>query len=599
MVVALAITVSLVSKSCHGLALRTHDGVAQSRGQAPEYVHQWARGLDIGMLAYGSPTSPVTVLVLHDYQCPFCRVFSETLDSVISLVPGAARVMLIDYPLDYHPFSTTAAHAAACAHELDVLPAWVDAAYRNQDSLGLKSWSGIAEEIGVADPVTFDQCVDSKPASHRIQRSLEFGEAIGAEETPTVVINGWRYHEPPSPALLVAVIESTTRMGDGALFSQEGHVSLRLDSLPLGRRLGIHEELRIGGEMDDLPLATVGQVLVGKEMSLVVSQPALFQVLIFDSLGQLSATLGHRGDGPGEFQDIFSIGTLGDTLYVTDRGRRTVTYFMDGQVLGSRRWIADIAPRFAGNSGLRLFSNVPEVIVGENRALVRPNLAMSAPETESEVSVHVPIWLVNGESQVLDTPVWDDMSRVVISVRYRGAVFQAVAPLQLEPFTRLSPGGNGAVTVSYPSGRLTLTGIEPLGDTVFVRELEPAHIPLSASWIRRAVLDMLVFPEVPEGEEEPIRLAFEKKFRRSGFLPEYLPPVTALFVGQDGSIWLRREETEGEMIDYSVLWRDGTPRGTIAIPALQRVVAARDGLMVAVEVNELGIPTLVRYRVQH
>ena len=351
--------------------------------------------------------------------------------------------------------------------------------------------------------------------------------------------------------------------------------------------------------MGDQPLGTVGQVLVGKEMSLVVSQPALSQVLIFDSLGQLSATLGRRGDGPGEFRDLLSIGTLGDTLYVTDRGRQRVTYFRDGQLLGSRRWIADIAPRSAGSSGLRLYPNVPEVIVGENRALVRPNLAMSAPETEREVSVHVPIWLVNGESQVLSTPVWDDMSRVSMSVRYRGAVFQAVAPLQPEPFTRLSPGGNGAVTVSYPSGRPTLTGIEPLGDTVFVRELGFAPIPLSDSRIRRAVLDMWIFPEPPEGKEEPIRSAFEKKFRGSEFLPEYFPPITDLFVGQDGSIWLRREETEGEIIDYSVLWRDGTPRGTIAIPALQRVVAARDGLMVAVEVNELGIPTLVRYRVQH
>ena len=298
-------------------------------------------------------------------------------------------------------------------------------------------------------------------------------------------------------------------------------VSLRLDSLPLGRRLGIHEELRIGGEMGDQPLGTVGQVLVGKEMSLVVSQPALSQVLIFDSLGQLSATLGRRGDGPGEFRDLLSIGTLGDTLYVTDRGRQRVTYFRDGQLLGSRRWIADIAPRSAGSSGLRLHPNVPEVIVGENRALVRPNLAMSAPETEREVSVHVPIWLVNGESQVLSTPVWDDMSRVSMSVRYRGAVFQAVAPLQPEPFTRLSPGGNGAVTVSYPSGRLTLTGIEPFGDTVFVRELGFAPIPLSDSRIRRAVLDMWIFPEPPEGKEEPIRSAFEKEFRGSEFLPEY------------------------------------------------------------------------------
>jgi len=344
-------------------------------------------------------------------------------------------------------------------------------------------------------------------------------------------------------------------------------------------------------------LDVVGQVLLGNETSIVVSQPALSEVLVFDSLGQLSMTLGRRGDGPGEFQNLLSIGTLGDTLYVTDRDTWMVTYFRDGQLLGSRRWMADIAPRSAGK--LRLYPNVPEVIIGENRALVRPNLAMSTPETEGKISVRIPIWLVNGKSEVLDTPIWDQVSGVGMSVTHRGATFQAMVPLQSEPFTRLSPGGNGAVTVSYPSGRLTLTGIDPLGDTVFVRELETAPIPLSDSRIRRALLDMRIFPEPPEGEEEPIRSAFEKTLRRSGFLPEHLPPITNLFVGQDGSIWLRREETEGEMIDYSILWGDGTPRGTIAIPAIQRVVAALDGLMVAVEMDDLGVPTLVRYRIQH
>ena len=53
------------------------------------------------------------------------------------------------------------------------------------------------------------------------------------------------------------------------------------------------------------------------------------------------------------------------------------------------------------------------------------------------------------------------------------------------------------------------------------------------------------------------------------------------------------------MIDYSVLWGDGTPRGTIAIPTSQRVVAARYEVVVAVEEDELGVPTVVRYRVQH
>ena len=573
-VVAAAVIGNFFLRSFRGSGSRPPN-IASPSAPAPDYVRHWERGIDVGMLAYGSQDAPVTILAFYDYQCPFCRVFSETLDSVLALYPEAIRVVLIDYPLDYHPFSITAAHAATCAHELGVLPAWVEAAYRNQDVFGLKSWGVIAGEIGVADSTGFDRCVDSEPASDRIHQSLEFGEAIGVEGTPTVVIDGWRYRDPPSKALLMALLNSTLGRETVPLSGDGQIVSLHLDSLPLSRRMGIHEELRIGDTLDvGASLNTVGQALVGDKMSIVISQPTLPGVLVFDSIGRLDATFGGQGEGPGEFQDLLSIGMLGDTLYVTDRGSGRVTYFHNRQLLESRRWIADIAPRQTVGEVL-LVSNVPAVVLGDNRALVRPNLMALRTKMSTEISTRLPVWLVDEESQVLGTVIWEELSGVGMTVTHRGTQFQAIVPLQQKSFTQLGPSGSGAVTVSYSVGHLTVTGIDSSGDTLFVRELEYTPLPLSDDGIREAVLEMQIVPAMAEAEKDAVRSAFEKMFRRKDLLPEYLPPISDLFVGQDGSIWLRRKETGGEMIDYSVLWGDGTPRGTIAIPTSPKTSVIR------------------------
>lgn len=595
--VALVVVASLVLRSLREPHSPTYRGIAQDHDQAPEYIRHWTRGLDLGFPVNGPRDAPVTVLVLHDYQCPSCRLFNEILDSAVSYFGGAVRVVLIDHPLDYHPLSMPAAHAATCAHDLGVLPAWVEAVYRSQDSLGLKSWSVIAAEIGVTDAAGFGRCVDSAPALHRIRASLEFGEAIGVDGTPAVVVDGWRLGRPPSTALLMAAIQSALA-GEAAPEPREAPVWLHLDSLPLARRLGIREELRVGGTRDaGVLLDAVGQAVVGEDMSVVVSQPSYSEVLVFDSVGRLTATLGGRGEGPGEFQDLFSLGILGDTLYVADRVTARVTFFRHGRLLDSRRWLADVSPQPV-EGGLLLFPNVPAVIVADDRALVRPNWTIRATDIRGEVSLVLPIWLVDGESRVLGTPVREQLSGVGMSVTHEGTGFQAAAPLQREPFTGLSAGGIGAVTVSYPSGRLTLTAIEPAGDTVFARELRYLHQPPSDSGIRLALTRMRIVPAPPDGEEAAIRSAFEEELRRDGLLPDHLPPITGLFVGQDGSIWLRREETGEDVIDYAVLWGDGTPRGTVAVPAGQRVVAARNEVMVAVAEDELGVPALVRYRVQ-
>lgn len=70
-------------------------------------------------------------------------------------------------------------------------------------------------------------------------------------------------------------------------------------------------------------------------------------------------------------------------------------------------------------------------------------------------------------------------------------------------------------------------------------------------------------------------------------------------MGQDDSIWLRREEREGDSVQWTVLDGAGEVMGVVTLPRGQEVVAARGTVMATVEEDELGLTNLVRYRLRY
>ena len=450
----------------------------------------------------------------------------------------------------------------------------------------------------MADSAAFERCVQTEPVPGGLfRRSVEFGGKLGIEGTPGVVVDGWRYDGAPSRAMLEAIVNSGLQRRTWPVPTVS---RLRLDSLPLARPLGIAEEMRLGGPQDaGALLSTVGSALVGGDGETFVSQPQLPGVVVFDSLGRVRHVLGGAGEGPGEFQDVYSIGMLGDTLYVSDRALGRVSYFRNEQFLASRRWIAGSIPGETVRE-LLFFPNVPEVVLEDGRALVVPNAHALPVRGRSSASVlmRTPVLVVSGESQVLDTLAWEELRGVAATVAHRGNQYQAAVPFQRTSFTELGPGGSGAVIVADSSGHLVVTGLAPSGDTIFAHKLRYTPLPLAEEGIEIALRNLKFGPQPLPKDEVAVRDALEAKVRREEHLPEHYPAVSELFVGQDGTVWLRREESAEGTVDYTVLWGDGRPRGKVAIPADQRVVAALDDVMVAVAESELGVPTLVRYRVQ-
>src|SRR4051812_9656426 len=67
----------------------------------------------------GSPTAPVTVYEMSDFQCPYCKKFAqETFPEIEQryIKPGKVRWVYINFPLTHlHPHAAPAGELALCA----------------------------------------------------------------------------------------------------------------------------------------------------------------------------------------------------------------------------------------------------------------------------------------------------------------------------------------------------------------------------------------------------------------------------------------------------------------------------------------------------
>ena len=92
---------------------------------------------------HGSPTAPVTVYEISDFQCPYCaRFWLETMPLLEReyVVPGKVKFVFVNFPLPMHPNAVPAAELAMCAARQGKFWQVHDLLFRNQER-----WGGLAE----------------------------------------------------------------------------------------------------------------------------------------------------------------------------------------------------------------------------------------------------------------------------------------------------------------------------------------------------------------------------------------------------------------------------------------------------------------------
>jgi protein-disulfide isomerase len=154
----------------------------------------------------GDSAAAVTIVEFADFECPYCRRFAATIDS-LRANKQSVRIVFRHFPIAGHRFAIAAARASECAGDQGRFEQMHRVLYANQDSLGLQSWIWFGRRAGVADTARFNRCVISGAPIAALARDTAAAHRLGVRGTPTLLLNGWRIDGVPKPDSLKAYIE--------------------------------------------------------------------------------------------------------------------------------------------------------------------------------------------------------------------------------------------------------------------------------------------------------------------------------------------------------------------------------------------------------
>ena len=142
----------------------------------------------------GNKNAEIVVIEYSDFECPFCKVFHRTMQSVIADYDGKVAWVYRHYPIvQLHSKAPKESEASECAWELggnDTFWKFTDRLLEitnSNDSLDLAELPKIAEFAGV-DVASFNTCLSSGRYTSFIDESVISAVKAGARGTPYSVI---------------------------------------------------------------------------------------------------------------------------------------------------------------------------------------------------------------------------------------------------------------------------------------------------------------------------------------------------------------------------------------------------------------------------
>ena len=171
-----------------------------------------------GVQSKGSENPIMDIVEFADFQCPACRSAALFARPFLMRNNTTVRFTFHSYPLDEscnrsggrHAFACSATRVAICAGEQGLFWKAHDYLYDHQQDLSEALLQKVPGEVG-ADNARIAECVKRPDTETKIQKDIQWGEAIGLEFTPTLVVNGKRLggaHTPQEWETLLKYIQN-------------------------------------------------------------------------------------------------------------------------------------------------------------------------------------------------------------------------------------------------------------------------------------------------------------------------------------------------------------------------------------------------------
>lgn len=145
----------------------------------------------------GVEDAPVTIVEVSDFQCPFCRQFTEdtyaALDSAY-VRTGKAKLVFMHYPLPMHANAWQASEAALCAGAQDAFWPMHDLLFQQQ-----KEWSEMEQPVAKfadyaarlkLDVPALQSCMQQDWMASLIVNDVMQAAGVGITGTPFFILNG-------------------------------------------------------------------------------------------------------------------------------------------------------------------------------------------------------------------------------------------------------------------------------------------------------------------------------------------------------------------------------------------------------------------------
>ncbi len=161
----------------------------------------------------------VTIVEYADFECPACRVYAATLNSVYEEFKDKIRIIHKQFPLDngcnpqiprvFHAHSCYASLMALCAGEQGKYWEMYDFLFENLAekktfSETRNSLKAGAPALGL-DEISLSQCVEEGRYLPKIEADINESLKVGIEGTPTVFVNGKQVKDLSREALVEAI----------------------------------------------------------------------------------------------------------------------------------------------------------------------------------------------------------------------------------------------------------------------------------------------------------------------------------------------------------------------------------------------------------
>jgi protein-disulfide isomerase len=145
-----------------------------------------------GFPAKGKDGAKVTIIEFADYQCPHCKVASESFKKVTEKFKDKVKFVYLDFPVNPSGISKVVAEGSHCAEEQGKFWDYHYKAFEGQATLDKDSPTKLAKELKL-DEAKFKACLEGTKGKALVEKARSEGERIGVSGTPYLLINGRRY----------------------------------------------------------------------------------------------------------------------------------------------------------------------------------------------------------------------------------------------------------------------------------------------------------------------------------------------------------------------------------------------------------------------